>query len=210
MHRAKGTHVLRRSGGVDMQRPVARRAIQIIIREHQQLSAVVNGMMQFVDSLDTGAHRPGPMVLRAMLYFIREYPEQVHHPKEDKYLFMRLRLRTNEVDDVIDELEAQHAQGDERVRNLERALTRYELAGDSAVPALRKLVEEYAAFYGNHRRLEEEVVLPAALRFLTTADWIELDEAFGANRDPFNSSELEDDLDHLYSMIVSTIPDSVV
>ena len=192
-----------------MQQPVARRAIQTIIREHQQLSAVINGMMRFVDSLDTSAHAPGPMVLRAMLYYIREYPEQVHHPKEDKYLFMRLRLRTNELDDVIDELEAQHVQGEARVLNLERGLTRYELAGDSAVPELRKMVEEYAAFYGNHRRLEEEVVLPAALRWLTTADWIELDEAFGANRNPFDSSELESDLDHLYSMIVNTIPNHV-
>ena len=192
-----------------MQQPLARRAVQTIIHEHQQLSTVVKGMTRFVDSLGTSAHAPGPMVLRAMLYYIREYPEQVHHPKEDKYLFMRLRLRTNELDDVIDELEAQHVQGEARVRNLERALVRYEVAGDSEVPALRKMVEEYAAFYGNHRRLEEEVVLPAALRCLTTADWIELDEAFGANRDPFDSSELEGDLDHLYSMIVNTIPDHV-
>ncbi|CDY79152.1 Hemerythrin HHE cation binding region [Caballeronia glathei] len=192
-----------------MQQPVARRAVQTIIREHQQLSAVVNGMRRFVDALDSGSHAPGPMVLRAMLYYVREYPEQVHHPKEDKYLFMRLRLRTNELDDVIDELEAQHVQGEARVRSLERALTRYEVDGDSAIPALRKMVEEYEAFYSDHRRLEEEVVLPAALRFLNTGDWIELDEAFGANRDPFDSSELEGDLDHLYSVIVNTIPNNV-
>ncbi|TDN69740.1 hemerythrin domain-containing protein [Paraburkholderia sp. BL10I2N1] len=192
-----------------MQQPVARRAIQTIIREHQQLSAVINGMMRFVDSLDTSAHAPGPMVMRAMLYYIREYPEKVHHPKEDKYLFMRLRLRTNELDDVIDELESQHVQGEARVQSLERGLMQYEVDGDSAIPELRKMVEEYAAFYGNHRRLEEEVVLPAALRCLTTAGWIELDEAFGANRDPFDSRELETDLDHLYSMIVNTMPDQV-
>ena len=192
-----------------MQLPIARRAIHTIIREHQQLSAVVNGMMQFVGSVDAVAHAPGPMVLRAMLYYIREYPEQVHHPKEDKYLFARLQLRTSELDEVIDELEAQHLQGEVRVRNLEHALTRYEIAGDPAIPALKKLVEEYEVFYTRHRRLEEEVILPAALRFLTTEDWIELDEAFGANRDPFDSSELEGDLDHLYSMVVSTIPSHI-
>ena len=190
-----------------MQQRVARRAIQTIIREHQQLSMVINGMTRLVESLGTGVNGPGPMTLRAMLYYIREYPEKVHHPKEDKYLFMRLRSRTNELNDVIDELEAQHVQGEAWVRNLERALTRYEVAGDSAVPELRKLVEEYEALYGNHRRLEEEVVLPVALRCLTTTDWIELDEAFGANRDPFDSTELEGDLDHLYSMIVNTMPD---
>jgi hemerythrin-like domain-containing protein len=192
-----------------MQQPEGRTAIQTIMREHQRLSVAINGMTRFIDTLETSAHAPGPMVLRAILYYIREYPEKVHHPKEDKYLFTRLRLRTNELNDVIDELEAQHVQGEARVRNLERALTQYEVAGDSEVPALRKMIEEYAGFYGNHRRLEEEVILPAALRYLTIADWIELDDVFGANRDPFDSSELEDDLDHLYSMIVNTIPDHV-
>jgi hemerythrin-like domain-containing protein len=37
-----------------------------------------------------------------MLYYIREYPEQVHHPKEDRYLFARLRDRTGELDEVLD------------------------------------------------------------------------------------------------------------
>lgn len=188
-----------------MQYPATRRAVQTIVREHQQLSAVVNGMTRFVESLSAGGHAPEPMVMRAMLYYIREYPEQVHHPKEDKYLFERLRTRTDELDDVIDELEAQHVAGEARVRDLERALTRYELSGSAAAPALRTLVEEYAAFYSHHRRLEEEVILPAALRFLTAADWMELDEAFGANRDPFSGSEIQDEMDHLYSLIVNTV-----
>jgi hemerythrin-like domain-containing protein len=118
-----------------------RRAIQTIVREHQQLSAVVNGLTRFVESLSEGAHAPGPMVMRAMLYYIREYPEQVHHPKGDKYLFPRLRSRTDELDEVIEELEAQHVEGDARVRDLEHALTRCELTGSSAAPAVRKLVD---------------------------------------------------------------------
>ena len=188
-----------------MQYPMARRAIQTIVREHQQLSAVVSGTTRFVESLSEGAQAPGPIVMRAMLYYIREYPERVHHPKEDRYLFALLRHRTAELDDVIDELELQHVAGEARVRDLERALTRYELTGYSEVPALRMLVDEYAAFYSQHRRLEEEVILPAALRYLSAADWTELDEAFGANPDPFSGSEIEGEMDRLYSLIVNTI-----
>jgi hypothetical protein len=58
--------------------------------------------------------------------------------------------------------------------------------------------------------LEEEVILPAALRYLSAADRMELDEAFGANRDPFSGSELQDELDHLYSLIVSTLPATIL
>ncbi|HWT67186.1 MAG TPA: hemerythrin domain-containing protein [Terracidiphilus sp.] len=192
-----------------MQQPIARRAVQTIVREHQQLSSVINGMIRFAESLSCGEHAPAPMVMRAMLYYIREYPEQVHHPKEDKYLFARLRSRTDEFDDVIEELQAQHIEGEARVRDLERALTRYELTGRPAAPALRAMVDEYAAFYSRHRLLEEEVILPAALRFLSAADWMDLDEAFGANRDPFSGSELQGELDRLYSMILSAIPEAI-
>jgi hemerythrin-like domain-containing protein len=148
------------------------------------------------------------MVFRAMLYYIREYPEQVHHPKEDLHLFARLRGHTEALDDVIDELESQHAQGESKVRDLEHALTRYELAGASALPELRNLVDDYARFYGKHRRLEEEVILPAAQRYLTSEDWAEVDAAFAGNRDPFEGAKLEEDLDRLFTSILNIVSDT--
>lgn len=117
-------------------------------------------------------------------------------------LFARLRHRVNDLDQTIDELEKQHAQGKARLRDIEHALTRYELAGDSCLPVLRETVEEYAVFSANHRRLEEEVILPAARQWLTEVDWNELNEAFGTNRDPFAGVKVEADLGRLFSMIV--------
>jgi len=73
-------------------------------------------------------------------------PEQLHHPKEERYLFARLRHHANDLDKTIDELEKQHAQGKARMQNIEHAFTRYELVGESALPVLREMVEEYAAF----------------------------------------------------------------
>ncbi|MEM5436732.1 hemerythrin domain-containing protein [Paraburkholderia diazotrophica] len=191
-----------------MQTPSARSAVQVIMREHQQLSVVIAGMQRFVELLGVGVKTPGLMVFRAMLYYIREYPERIHHPKEDQYLFARLWHRTRELDKVIAELEAQHVEGETRIENIEHALTRYELTGESAFPKLRAMVDEYAAFYRNHMRLEEEVILPAAQRLLTTEDWVELDDAFGANRDPFEGAKLDEDFQRLFSLIVQTIPDA--
>ncbi|TDN63196.1 hemerythrin domain-containing protein [Paraburkholderia sp. BL10I2N1] len=191
-----------------MQAPQPRSAVQVIMREHQQLSTVIAGMQRFVELLGADAKTPGLMVFRAMLYYIREYPERVHHPKENQYLFARLWHRTRELDPVIADLEAQHAQGEARIRDIEHALTRYELAGKSALPDLRGMLDEYAAFYSNHRRLEEEIILPAARQWLTAEDWIELDDAFGANRDPFEGAKLDEDFERLFSLIVQTIPEA--
>jgi len=191
--------------GFDMQTPVERKAVRVIIREHQQLSMVVTGMQRFVKLLGAGADVPRPTMFRSMLHYISEYPEQLHHPKEERYLFAHLRHHANDLDKTIDELEEQHAQGKARMQNIEHAFTRYELVGESALPVLREMVEEYAAFSANHRRLEEEVILPAARQWLTEEDWNELDEAFGTNRDPFAGVMVEADLGRLFAMIVRAI-----
>src|SRR5437867_2206188 len=135
-----------------MRSPRQRNAVRLILDEHKQLSAVIQGMLCFVRLIDKGEKAPGLMVFRAMLYYIREYPEQVHHPKEDQYLFARLRDRTSELDETLAELESQHTQGEALVRELEHALTRYELEGSSAFLAFRDLVEKYAKFYFSHMR----------------------------------------------------------
>lgn len=189
-----------------MQSPRQRNAVRIILDEHEQLSAVTHGMLYFVRLIDKGENAPGLMVFRAMLYYIREYPEQVHHPKEDQYLFARLRDRTNEFDETLVELESQHSQGGSLVRELEHALTRYELQGSAAFPAFRDLVEKYAKFYFRHMRLEEEVILPAAKRLLTPEDWAVVDAAFAGNRDPFAGADLSGDLEKLFLLIVNIIP----
>ncbi|HEM7881261.1 TPA: hemerythrin domain-containing protein [Burkholderia contaminans] len=184
-----------------------RSAITVILHEHDQLSTVIEGMRRFVHLLVAGAPVPGPIVFRAMLYYIREYPQQVHHPNEDRYLFRPLRDRTDEFDSVLNELESQHDRGDMKLRNLEHALTRYELKGASALRTLGALMDDYAEFHADHRCLEETLILPAAKRLLTMDDWVGIDAAFGANRDPFDGSKLEDDLGKLFSMIVNAIPD---
>jgi hemerythrin-like domain-containing protein len=183
-----------------------RNAIRTILDEHEQLAIVVHGMLHFVRLIDKGEKTPGLMVFRAMLYYIREYPEQVHHPKEDQYLFKLLRDRTNEFDATLVELELQHTLGEALVRELEHALTRYELEGSPVFPVFRDLVEKYAKFYFNHMRLEEEVVLPAAQRLLTPENWAVVDAAFAGNLDPFAGSNLQYDLEQLFLLIVNIIP----
>jgi hemerythrin-like domain-containing protein len=50
-------------------------------------------------------------------------------------------------------------------------------------------VNDYVEFSSSHRRVEEDLILPAAQRFLTKEDWDEVNAAFGANRDPFASTD---------------------
>lgn len=61
-------------------------------------------------------------------------------------------------------------------------------------------------FYHAHMALEEREILPLAERVLTPADWADLDEAFGANRDPLTGHEPEADYRALFTRIVNLVP----
>ena len=181
-------------------------AIRVIEDEHDRLSAVIRGMQHFVRAISKGKKAPDPKVFRAMLKYISEYPHKVHHPKEDQYLFARLRERTDQLNQTLDELESQHLQGESQTLALEQALTRYELEGVAAFQPFFDLVETYAEFYSHHMELEEDVVLPAAIKFLKPDDWAVIDAQFAANADPLAGSAYKESLDKLFSLIVNIAP----
>jgi hypothetical protein len=56
-------------------------------------------------------------------------------------------------------------------------------------------------------RLEEAVIIPAAIRVLADADWKELDAAFALNCDPLSGQYSRDPLyDRLFTRIVMRAP----
>jgi hypothetical protein len=54
--------------------------------------------------------------------------------------------------------------------------------------------------------VEERDILPLAERALSTLDLADLDEAFGANRDPLAGHDPEPDYQALFTRIVNAVP----
>ena len=113
-----------------------------------------------------------------MVFYIEQFPERLHHPKEDAHLFKRLRARTDECNALLDELEQQHVAGAQHFEAMRTSLD----AGD--MPAFSQQVRAFAQQQWHHMSTEEKLVLPAASRFLTAEDWREIAQAFGSNGDP--------------------------
>lgn len=189
-----------------MESPASSTAIRVIREEHHCLAAVIKAMRHFARSIAEGGKAPDLKVFRAMLLYISEYPEKIHHPKEDKYLFAPLRSRTSGVDDTIAKLETQHAEGEHLVRELEHALTRYELLGSTQFKLFYAMVERYASFYFEHMRLEEEVIIPAAKKCLTEEEWSAMGKTFAENRDPLVGLDSKEDFDRLFCLITTITP----
>lgn len=181
-------------------------SIEIIREEHEHLSKVIEGMLYFVRSIKDGEPAPALKIFRAMLYYITEYPERVHHPKEDQYLFAQIKERTHQLDAELDSLSEQHGKGELMAHRLQNVLLRYEFGGIDALSQLRTQVEQYAHFYYAHMRLEEERILPVARQILNEADWKVIDTAFLDNRKMHNDAGRRYHYDQLFSQIMQVKP----
>jgi nucleotide-binding universal stress UspA family protein len=85
--------------------------LAIIRDEHRSMAAVIHGLEFLVRDARARGVPPSFPLLRAMLHYIKAFPEKLHHPKEDAYLFRKLRERTRELDGTLDTLEREHTEG---------------------------------------------------------------------------------------------------
>jgi len=183
-------------------------AISILKSEHRSISAVLHALKELARMAHDATARPRFQVLRSMLRYIDEYPEKLHHPKEDEHLFARLVVRAPETRLLVEELQAEHDEGARLIRELERALLFMEEGWPVGGREFRNAVEAYAEFHWKHMRKEEQQLLPLAERHLTAEDWKAIDAAFAANRDPIAGMQ-ERDFEKLFARIVSLAPDPV-
>jgi hemerythrin-like domain-containing protein len=181
-------------------------AVRIIRNEHRSLAAVMHGMVYLVREIRDRGVRPDFALLGAMIYYIDTFPERLHHPKEDKYLFRLLRMRCAEAAPLLDRLEQEHRTGAAKIRALEQALARFQQGGMSEFPAFASAADTYADFHWQHMRTEEKEVLPLAEKHLTAGDWEAIDAAFTDNSDPLFGAEAGQAYDQLFQRIVNLAP----
>ena len=139
-------------------------ALRIIMDEHQSLAAILHAMRHIIGEIGAGRLQPDFGLLRAMVYYLDAYPEQSHHPKEDRYLFAPLKRRTDEGATALAQLAQDHAESERRIHALEAALGMYADDASEGLGAFSQAFERYAAFYREHMLLEEREIAPGSLR----------------------------------------------
>lgn len=191
-----------------------RDALLILREEHANLAAMLQSMVSMI--------RRGPMadaeddrerffdVLRAMLFYIGEFPEKQHHPKESDLLFPRVARAVPQTLQAIERLEKDHMGGEARVRELVHLLMAWEYLGEARRMAFENEALAYVQFYLSHMKLEEQVVLPAAEQSLDPQDRRALDAAFAHHHDPLSLDGARDPaFDRLFTRIVKLAPSPV-
>ena len=159
-------------------------AVRVIRAEHDALAAMLRTLPLLLDAHRHAGTTPDFGALRAMLFYVDEFPERLHHKKESELLFPRLRALAPALRETLDDLDADHAQGERAIRELQHSLLAWEQMGESRRDKFEQQLRVYSARYLRHMKREETEILPFAAAVFSDGDWAELDEAFGSHQDP--------------------------
>ena len=173
--------------------------------EHRSLRTVLHILERLLRDISELRSEPDFTLLCTALYYIDEFPERVHHPKEDEYLFATLRRRTAKFNPILDRLQGEHVRSAQMMTLVQRELVHYQGGAPNGLRRLRTALDAYAGMLEEHMRAEEEL-LKGAREHLTECDWRAIAAAFESNTDPLTASSPRDDFRRLRARIVNLLP----
>jgi hemerythrin-like domain-containing protein len=180
--------------------------LKILRDEHLALTSVLRTLLLLLADSRSCARPPDFALLRAMLFYVAEFPEKRHHRKESDLLFPKLRARSPLSRPLLDRLDEDHLRGESKIRELEHALTAYEILGEARREQFEEAAKRYVDFYMHHMALEEREILPLALQVLSPEDWEELDAGMAMDPDPLAGHAVEAVYRTLFDRIVFGTP----
>jgi len=154
--------------------------------------------------------RPDYDLVRKVIDYFLDYPEAVHHPKED-LIYRRLAACDATLAEAIGNLEREHEALAAKTSDLAGIL--HEILAEELIDRarVRGMTEDFVRAYRRHMRLEEEQIFPAAKECLCAEDWAAIDAHANDRSDPLFGTRvaehyrsLRDDIDSLASIVEET------
>jgi hemerythrin-like domain-containing protein len=179
--------------------------IGTLLEEHRALSTVIAIVERLLTDAAERGTAPDFALISSALYYIDDFPERVHHPKEDAHLFAALRRRTNRFNSVLDRMQAEHIRGAQMLARVQRELVHYQGGAPGGLRKLRKAVSAFAAMQEDHMRTEEGMLREAG-HYLTQDDWTAIVRAFDTNDDPLSPDSARVEFRRLRSRILALLP----
>src|SRR5262245_20107122 len=137
--------------------------------DHANFARLLNFVERQVLAFHLGEPLDYPLLL-AILYYLRDYPDRVHHPRED-VAFARLVERDPALQLPVARRLQEHrviaAAGEKLLKLLQGAV-------DGALierSAIEAAAATYLVYYRHHLAAEEQELIPRAAQLLTPSDW---------------------------------------
>jgi len=146
-------------------------------------------------------------MIGAILQYCMEYPDAVHHPKEDM-IYGTLRSRDPALAAEIGDLEEDHRDLAEATRELSALIGRALAEEPVERGQVHDLTRDFIHRYRQHIAREELHVFPAARQILSDKDWAEIDGRLEGKGDPLFGKVVSDyfqalrtDIDDLAALV---------
>jgi nucleotide-binding universal stress UspA family protein/hemerythrin-like domain-containing protein len=199
LHKAKIALLVTRVEANDP-RAATSKVVAIIQDEHRSISTVLRAAQKMVSTPHTASSGSTPNInlpaLARMVHYLRDFPSQWHHRREEEALHQVLRQRSPEHHALLDRLEMEHKREYDLVRSVAAAVDACVSSGridDLLLHTLQLHLEILSRAMTAHIQVEENTLLPIARDALTPQDWVYAEHLFAGSFD--NTALLSDHSD---------------
>ncbi len=135
-------------------------AVQTIWLEHVNIASVLACLRYLVAEIEAGRWTPDFQLLSDILDYMEDFPEKVHHPKEESYICAALRRRKPNAAPMLERIYAEHGKGAGMLADLRARLEAYE-DDPNAFAGFREACGAFIAFERQHMAHEEREPWPS-------------------------------------------------
>jgi branched-chain amino acid transport system ATP-binding protein len=159
-------------------------AIAVLKTEHRALHEVLRLLEALLEEFGAGTLLPDRELLASILYYVDEFSERLHHPKEEQFLFSAIVSRAGTRPPLLEVLALEHRESAGITGELRRLLAQIEAQQPNALAQFGAAAGIFVNAQRAHMQREETELLPLAELVLEDDDWVRLATAFTANDDP--------------------------
>lgn len=167
--------------------------------EHASFRRLLDLLEAQIWLFHTGA-QPNYGLMLDVVSYLRHYPDQIHHPKEDAAI-ERLLNREPRAAGLLQRVGGDHRVIERSGRQLHEQLEAVIAGALVTRDTVESAAATYAAYYRQHLAREERVLFPLAERVLVARDWAAVEAAVASGRDPLFGDRIEERYRQLHRQI---------
>jgi hemerythrin-like domain-containing protein len=159
-------------------------ALETMRRRQRAMSSTLLAVRTITRRSLRTTSKPDFSQLNRLVRYLERFPQKLHQPAEEQYLFRALEQREPTASRAVARAKRDHAACQGYLNRLRDSLDRWTRGQESAGSEVALFSDDYARFCRLHARIEMRDVLTVAARVLTPADWTAIEQAYARDSDP--------------------------
>lgn len=163
--------------------------IDIILAQHRDFARVLKALEAIADGPLEKRQADDLAQLYDICHYAQVFPDKLHHPDEERYVFGPLRESAVDHREMIDDIRREHDRAEALTSQLHDAVVGFDKKKIDA-DALRRAIRDYLEFQFEHMRKEENSLLPLVKQALDSNQYHAATTAFARHGDPLFGENL--------------------